>query len=214
MKPAIWFKIWIYILQKVNHDENKYFERGTNLFTYHEIANNCRATYGQVEKCVKWLKQAGQLSTQKTTRGIVISVLQYNKYQRLDNYKIGTKIDSPIETESKQNRNRIDTINKNEKKCNNVSGANAPTPSQIAKEFFSDSEMRERYIAKLAKQGVKVEIARLEVKKFALYWTEPTKSGRKVRWETEKTFDIKRRLVTWMNNVNSYQKSYGLPKSK
>ena len=37
-----------------------------------------------------------------------------------------------------------------------------------------------------------------EVKKFTDYWTEKNKTGRKERWELEKTFEVKKRLSTWL----------------
>jgi hypothetical protein len=39
-----------------------------------------------------------------------------------------------------------------------------------------------------------------EIQKFVSYWTEPNKSKTKIRWELERTWDIKRRLGTWMRN--------------
>lgn len=38
---------------------------------------------------------------------------------------------------------------------------------------------------------------------FCLYWSEPTKTG-KLRAETEKTFEIKRRFATWMRNKKQF----------
>lgn len=35
---------------------------------------------------------------------------------------------------------------------------------------------------------------------FYDYWSEPTTSGKKMRFELEKTWDIKRRLQRWHNN--------------
>lgn len=43
-----------------------------------------------------------------------------------------------------------------------------------------------------------------EFQKFILYWTEKTKSGAKQRWETEKTFEVKRRLATWLSRTNNF----------
>jgi len=37
-------------------------------------------------------------------------------------------------------------------------------------------------------------------KDFIEYWTEPNKSGTKMRFELEKTWDLKRRLSRWANN--------------
>lgn len=40
---------------------------------------------------------------------------------------------------------------------------------------------------------------------FFSYWTEPNKSNTKMRYELEKTWDIKRRLSRWANNNIKYQ---------
>ena len=46
-----------------------------------------------------------------------------------------------------------------------------------------------------------------ELKKFVNYWCELTKSGRKQRWELEKTFEVNRRLATWFSRINSFKQS-------
>jgi intein/homing endonuclease len=38
-------------------------------------------------------------------------------------------------------------------------------------------------------------------KEFIEYWTEPSKSGTKMRFELEKTWDLKRRLHRWLNTL-------------
>ena len=46
------------------------------------------------------------------------------------------------------------------------------------------------------------------LKKFFLYWTEPTKNKKKLRWELEKTWEISRRLENWNSrNNNTFQKT-------
>jgi len=39
------------------------------------------------------------------------------------------------------------------------------------------------------------------LEEFTDYWTEPNKSGTKMRWEMEKTWDLKRRLERWGANI-------------
>lgn len=38
------------------------------------------------------------------------------------------------------------------------------------------------------------------VRAFYSYWTEANENGKKMRWEMERTFEIKRRFVTWSGN--------------
>ena len=41
---------------------------------------------------------------------------------------------------------------------------------------------------------------------FISYWTEPNKSGTKMKFEMESTFDIKRRLTRWAKNDKNWNK--------
>lgn len=59
----------------------------------------------------------------------------------------------------------------------------------------------------LVEKGLDEDIAKMELEKFILYWTETSKSG-KQRWQGEKYFDIHRRLITWINrSYDNKQKS-------
>ena len=42
-----------------------------------------------------------------------------------------------------------------------------------------------------------------EYMNFAMYWMEQDEKGRE-RWQSEKFFDIKRRITTWMNNARKF----------
>ena len=46
------------------------------------------------------------------------------------------------------------------------------------------------------------------LREFYDYWSEPNKSKTKIRWQLEKTWDIKRRLDRWAsNNFNKHKKN-------
>lgn len=79
----------------------------------------------------------------------------------------------------------------------------APTPAQIAREFFDRGNAYDAIFEALRKPGNE-EALRSELEKFILYWTEPNKSGTKERWQGEKTFEVKRRLYTWLGRVRGY----------
>jgi len=118
-KPAEWFKIWFYIVNKVNHKDTKHFKRGQGLFKYEWIQEKTKATQSQLDHCIRWLKSAKQIATQKTTRGFIIVVLNYNLYQDLQTYKSDTKSETLGEIKAKQKRNRSDTIYNNDKNVKN-----------------------------------------------------------------------------------------------
>jgi phage replication O-like protein O len=85
----------------------------------------------------------------------------------------------------------------------------APTPAQVCREFFTEDSVREEWTQKIMAKGINENTARSEVKKFVSYWTERNKSGTKQKWELEKTFELQRRLATWLKNFQSFsQKRY------
>jgi hypothetical protein len=82
-----------------------------------------------------------------------------------------------------------------------------PAPKEISSRFFSEEENQEQesVISMLVENGMQENIARSEIKKFVSYWTELNSTGKKQRWEMEKTFEIKRRLSTWFQKVSQFK---------
>ena len=119
-KPDKWFKIWFYLIAEVNHKDNKQFKRGSCFMRYEWIMKKTKANKNEIDHCIRWLKLAMMIATQKATRGFTLKVLNYNGYQSLENYKSDTKSDSKSEMKAKQKRNESDTINKNDKNNKNI----------------------------------------------------------------------------------------------
>lgn len=115
-KPDKWFKIWFFIVNKVNHKDTRLFERGSNFTTYEEISKATRASRDQVDKFIRWARKEQMLATEKTTHGIIIKVLRYAEYQDY----IKSKSDTESEIEARQKRDRSDTINNNGNNDNKI----------------------------------------------------------------------------------------------
>jgi len=75
------------------------------------------------------------------------------------------------------------------------------TPKNFSELFFTKQKEFNNLLTEFS-TALNIEINKLEdeFNHFILYWTEPNKSGSKVRWELQKTFDVKRRLYTWLRN--------------
>jgi DNA-binding transcriptional regulator YhcF (GntR family) len=100
MKPSEWLKIWIYLLWKVNWQDNWLFKRGEQLFKYDYITRDCRVSYDTVRRCIEHLEKANQISTRRTTRGLIITVNNYSQYQDFDNYSQSKANQKPIKSQS------------------------------------------------------------------------------------------------------------------
>lgn len=86
------------------------------------------------------------------------------------------------------------------------------SPKHQAQSFFENIEVQEEVVQNLLSvKEVNEQWLRKEVQKFVNYWTEPTPSGKKQKWETQKTFEIKRRLTTWLNNSSEWAKGRSSP---
>jgi len=118
-KPDKWFKIWFYLVSKVNHKDNRLFKRGEGLVTYEDIANKTKATKTQIEKCLKWLRREGMLDERRTTRGNIKIVSKYDTFQDIKTYqKNGETNDKTIERRIEDEQKAV-PINKNDKNVKN-----------------------------------------------------------------------------------------------
>lgn len=79
------------------------------------------------------------------------------------------------------------------------------TPAQEAFDFFTGNK-QEKVVEYLIEKGIPEQIAMSELKRFISYWTELNSTGKKQRWQMEKTFEVRRRLATWFSNVKSFNK--------
>lgn len=99
----------------------------------------------------------------------------------------------------------------------NITNNSELTPRQEMEEFIKpNSEFFEKVISVVSEHyKIDKDILRVELNKFKNYWTEKNKSGRKMKWELQQTFELRRRIATWLNNAikfNKAGKSDGLPK--
>lgn len=129
-KPDKWFKIWFYIVNRVNYKDNTW-KRGECFISSGEIERVTGATKDQVKKCLSWLRDEHSVSTRRSTRGIHITVIKYNVYQDLGSYS------STREAPEKHHDSRRREIR------NNNSEANASARSELP-DNLSDKKDNEK----------------------------------------------------------------------
>jgi len=131
-KPAWWFKVWAYILMKTNHKDNKLFKRGSNFFNRGKIYDDCclmmdNVKIKSIDNVIRYLKTSEMVTTRRTTRGFIVTVLNYDRYNDADNYSNDTRND----TGTTQERHRNEPINKNVKNDKNVKKQRNIIPPKI-----------------------------------------------------------------------------------
>lgn len=122
LKTDKWFKIWFYIVGKVNHADTKRFKRGEGFFKYDWIMNACGATKDQVKHCIEYLKASEMIATQKATRGFYITVLKYWLYQDMSVYE-GHTVSQTKATQKPHSLNKNGKNGKNEEEDTTVSSS-------------------------------------------------------------------------------------------
>lgn len=153
-----------------------------------------------------------------------VAIKNFQKNQALDNPKIKKGIENSLKQVPEAIREAIkkafasDSLSigytypsnkrdreigsRDRKRESGAQDAPTPSPANIARGFFDGgkefSDIRDYLCSKLP-----AGLVDSELKKFVSYWTEPNKSGTRVRWEQQQTFEVKRRIATWFNNIKS-----------
>ena len=140
-KPDKWFKIWFYLINKVKYSDNKQFKRGTCFIKYEWIMEKNGATKNQVKHCLEYLKSATQIATQKKTRGMLLTVINYDLYQTLDNYYY-EESHTERKTKGTQKPHRSHTILKNDKNDKNDKNNKNDKKEYTEAVFLTDIEYK------------------------------------------------------------------------
>lgn len=91
-------------------------------FTYDQIAWECGVSYNVVRRCVEWLVEAKQITTQKTTRGLRIKVLNYEQYQSTSQADVQADVHAIEEERRKNERNTIPQVAEVLESFNSITG--------------------------------------------------------------------------------------------
>lgn len=119
-----------------------------------------------------------------------------------------------VRRKSRHTRDKVGLEGEGDKKEKEIrtegEGEKTITPSEKMKDFIANPETQEKTIALLKENGLSDEAARAQIRKFISYWTEPSKSGTKQKWEIQETFDVGRRLSTWFSNMDKFSGGSGV----
>lgn len=190
----------------------------------------CDETIDQVAGALTELESNGLIETYESDGRKYLEIIKWEEHQTFKNdrprkaiYPSRKPMDSkrkPEDSIVQPSEVKLSEVNLSE---GNQNGAKAPTPKEIAINFFYEVErlkagdtnsaknLTDQINALMEKHDAPYEPLWREIVKFTSYWTEKNKSGTKQRWETEKTFEIARRLTTWFGNVRGFNQGKGRP---
>lgn len=93
--PAHYAKAWLWLLLKASYSDGRRLKRGQCHFTLDELAKaltskrgyrTVQATRRVAWTVCEWFRERRMAVTTKVTRGIVLTICQYGRYQNADNY--------------------------------------------------------------------------------------------------------------------------------
>lgn len=88
--PPCTREVWFYLLRNVNYADSGKFKRGSGFFSLEDIQEALAWTVGyrveryskpQLTKALRRLREGLMIETAKETRGVTITILNYDKYQ-------------------------------------------------------------------------------------------------------------------------------------
>jgi len=136
-EPPLYFKVWVFLLMSANHKDQVggKLKRGQCLIRYEDIQDATTYMVGyrrerpskpQIAKILRRLREGNMIATTKTTRGLVVTICNYETYQ--DPSKYESNNEDPATAMRRQQLGS--TINKNDKNDkNDKKKETTPSPS-------------------------------------------------------------------------------------
>lgn len=148
--PPVVREVWFWLLRNVSHKGHKTCRRGEGFFTLKDLQDGLswhvgyrKETYSkpQLTKSLRRLREEHMIETTKETRGIRISVINYEFYQSPENYEGNDERN----TKATRRKREGHTIDKNEEEWKNVQeekkkskrGFTAPDVRDVVEYFVS-----------------------------------------------------------------------------
>jgi hypothetical protein len=185
-------KLLIHLNLKVNYKDKKWkgklIKAGSFVTSVIKLSTELKTTPKTIRVHLKRLVDSGEIKVITTNKNTSITLVKWEQMQKEDDSRaneLPTKvpIKLPIKVPTTKEVNNIITKEYNNINIRETEFKNSLQP--FLEEFGSDV-----------------------LNNFYLYWTEKKPKGKKMLFEMQKTFDIKRRLDRWSkNNFGNKEKS-------
>ena len=183
------FEAFVYMLLKANHKDNKalignnliIIKKGSFITSQMKLMKEFNWGSSRLRTFLKLLESDGMIETNTNTISTHITINNYKELQ-------GLQTANELQTKHKQTTNKLQP-----KTNNNVNNDN--------------KEIREEKFIKLVlAESIKMDkiVEHNVIDDFCNYWTESNINGNKMKFEMQKTFDVKRRLNKWIKNQSDW----------
>ena len=193
------FEAWMYLLLKANHKDNKVLlgnvlvnvKNGEMITSLKKLGSRFKWANTKLRAFLKLIESEQMIVVKSDTQKTQITICNYDKLQINENSKKISK------THQKHIKNTQTTM------YNNVNNNNTNIVDRENK--FKNEVIK-------CGQSITPVVPQETIDKFCDYWTERNKSGSKMLFELNKTWDTNRRLRRWVDS--DFNKSKIVPKEK
>ena len=192
-------RLFINLLLRANFQPKKWkgilLERGQLVTGRRQLSIETGLSERTIRTCLQRLEDTGEITIKTTNKFSIITICNYDTYQYEDN-----KNDQ--QTTNKRPTNDQQTTTAKEYNKERIYKKETSTVVDAKKSFSltlaENLEKRNKSFYQSLVPYVDTYGKEL-IRAFYDYWTEPNKSRTKMRFELEKTWDVKRRLNTWVS---------------
>ena len=191
------FEAWTDILLSCNHTENKIMlgnelidvNIGQLITSELKLMDRWKWSKSKVRAFLNLLEKDSMIEKTTDKKKTTLTVVKYGDYQVL-------------QTTKEPQKNHKETINRPQKDTYN----NVKNDNNVKNEINTNIEDRKLQFAENLKPFLD-DYGKDMLNDFYLYWTEPNKSGKKMKFELQTTFEISRRLIRWSSNGFNQKKT-------
>ncbi len=210
------FHLFVYLLLTANTEDKRWqgivVKRGQLVTSISSICKDTGLSTRQVRTSIERLKTTSEVTIKTTNKYTLVTVCKYESYQLYEGNERQAERQAERQTKDKQTTNERQQLknNKNirskeEKKEKKVK-EKVVAPIVATPKAESIESRKEKFYQSLVPYVEKY--GREMVREFFDYWTELTPSGRKMRVEQQRVFEIPKRLATWKKNEMKYETNH------
>ena len=207
-------KLLIMFVCKANIEDKEWqgmvVRRGQFITSLDKLSAESGFSKQKIRTCLKRFENTKEITIKSTNKYTIVTICNYESYQ----------ISEDSNQHAEQHSNNIQTTNQQQqlknirtKEIYKESSTIVEPKKKISLTLTENIEKRNKSFYKSLVPYVDVYGKEL-IRAFYDYWTEPNKSKTKMRFELEKTWDVKRRLNTWASREKINSKSHGTDKEQ
>lgn len=210
-------RLFVHFLLLANNTDKKWrgieIKKGQLVTSVAALSEQLGLSTKQIRIAIDKLKGTNEIAIKTTNKFSLVTICKYESYQLSEECKGQTKGQAKGQTEGNQTANKGQQLknnknirskeeNKKEKKVKEKVVA----PIVATPKAESIESRKEKFYQSLVPYVEKY--GREMVRDFFDYWTELTPSGRKMRVEQQRVFEIPKRLATWKKNEMKYETNH------